>query len=377
MKLGSIGRSYRTSKLRGQLGNHPASPSRILCLTFTCLLPLVAAGGKLTVPGAHPADDPKIDLQPAPIPRESRPALSFAPIVKKVSSSVVTIYSTKKIKDNARNPLLADPLLRRFFGLEEDDEDSATRHPHIHQEQSLGSGVIVSADGYILSNYHVVEGADEVKVGLPDGRGDVMAKVIGTDPATDVAVLKVPVTNLTPVTMTDSDNVQVGDVVLAAGNPFGVGQTVTMGIVSALGRGGFGVVDYEDFIQTDASINPGNSGGPLIDTEGRLVGINTFILSGSGGSMGIGFAVPVNMARYVMDRINQDGKVVRGYLGVYVQPVTAELAKAFNLADQSGALLGGVSPGTLAARAGLKEGDVITRFDGKKLADSRHFSDAS
>src|SRR5204863_3819966 len=185
-------------------------------------------------------------------------------------------------------------------------DDSSNRRPHIHQEQSLGSGVIVSVDGYILSNYHVVEGADEVKVGLPDGRGDVMAKVIGTDPATDVAVLKVPVTNLTAVTMTDSDNVQVGDVVLAAGNPFGVGQTVTMGIVSALGRGGFGVVDYEDFIQTDASINPGNSGGPLLDTEGRLVGINTFILSGSGGSMGIGFAVPVNMARYVMERINQE-----------------------------------------------------------------------
>jgi len=172
--------------------------------------------------------------------------------------------------------------------------------------------------------------------------------------------------------MTDSDNVQVGDVVLGMGNPFGVGQTVTMGIVSALGRGCFGVVDYEDFIQTDASINPGNSGVPLLDTEGRLVGINTFILSGSGGSMGIGFAVPINMARYVMERINQEGRVVRGYLGVYVQPVTRELAKAFNLADQSGALLGGVSPGTPAGRAGLKEGDVIVEFNGKKVADSRH-----
>jgi serine protease Do len=336
-----------------------------------CFLLVLAAGGKLTPTITHAASDPKIDLQPAPIPRESRPALSFAPIVKKISSSVVTIYSTKKLKDNSRNPLLNDPFLRRFFGLEEDD-DSPTRRPHFHQEQSLGSGVIVSTDGFILSNYHVVEGADEVKVGLPDGHGDVMAKVIGTDPPTDIAVLKVPLTNLTAVTMTDSDNVQVGDVVLAAGNPFGVGQTVTMGIVSALGRGGFGVVDYEDFIQTDASINPGNSGGPLVDTEGRLVGINTFILSGSGGSMGIGFAVPINMARYVMDRINHDGRVARGYLGVYVQPVTAELAKAFNLSDQSGALLGGVSPGTPAARAGLKEGDVITHFDGKKLTDSRH-----
>jgi len=371
MNRGSIDRPNNPSKFGCQSRNHRAGSSRISRTWFVCLLLLIAAGGKLAVMGTHAADEPKINVQPAPIPRESRPALSFAPIVKKVSSSVVTIYSTKKIKDNSKNPLLNDPFLRRFFGLEEDD-DSATRRPHVHQEQSLGSGVIVSSDGYILSNYHVVEGADEVKVGLPDGRGDVMAKVIGTDPPTDIAVLKVPATNLTAVTITDSDNVQVGDIVLAAGNPFGVGQTVTMGIVSALGRGGFGVVDYEDFIQTDASINPGNSGGPLIDTEGRLVGINTFILSGSGGSMGIGFAVPINMARYVMDRINQDGKVVRGYLGVYVQPVTAELARAFNLADQSGALLGGVSPGTPADRAGLRAYDVITHFDGKKLTDSRH-----
>ena len=335
------------------------------------ILCLVLAGAAKLAPSLPAADEPQVKVQPAPIPRESRPALSFAPIVKKAASSVVTIYSTKTIKDGSQNPLLNDPFFRRFFGLEE-DEDGNTRRPRLRHEQSLGSGVIVSPDGYILSNYHVVEGADEVKVGLPNGQGDVTAKVIGTDPPTDIAVLKVSGTNLTAITMTDSDNVQVGDVVLAMGNPFGVGQTVTMGIVSALGRGGFGVVDYEDFIQTDASINPGNSGGPLLDTEGRLVGINTFILSGSGGSMGIGFAVPINMARYVMERINQEGRVVRGYLGVYVQPVTRELAKAFNLADQSGALLGGVSPGTPAGRAGLKEGDVIVEFNGKKVADSRH-----
>jgi serine protease Do len=267
--------------------------------------------------------------------------------------------------------MLEDPFFRRFFGLEEEN-GSNNRRPRARHEQSLGSGVIISQDGYIISNYHVVEGADEVKIGLPKEQGEVTAKVIGTDPPTDIAVLKVAVSNLTAITLTDSDNLQVGDVVLAVGDPFGVGQTVTMGIVSALGRGGFGVVDYEDFIQTDASINPGNSGGPLVDTEGRLVGINTFILSGSGGSMGIGFAVPVNIARYVMDRINEEGRVVRGYLGVYVQPVTAELAKAFNLPEQTGALVGGVPPNTPAARAGLREGDVITHFNGKKVTDSRH-----
>src|SRR6185369_1436144 len=341
-----------------------------MLIVLSSLLVSLASGGQWAFP-SHAAEAIKIEVQPAPIPRDSRPALSFANAVKKVAPSVVSIYSTKRARENPHNPLLNDPFFRRFFGMEDEGEPT-NRRPRLRQEQSLGSGVIVSADGYILSNCHVIEGADEVKVGLPDGQGDVLGKVVGLDPATDIAVLKVPATDLTPITMTDSDNVQVGDVVLAVGDPFGVGQTVTMGIVSALGRGGFGVVDYEDFIQTDASINPGNSGGPLVDTEGRLVGINTFILSGSGGSMGIGFAVPINMARYVMERINQEGRVVRGYLGVYVQPVTRELAKAFNLADQSGALLGGVSPGTPAGRAGLKEGDVIVEFNGKKVADSRH-----
>jgi serine protease Do len=332
----------------------------------------------LLIPAPHPnlfakpaQDEPKVEVQPAPITRDHL-GLSFAPVVKKVSPSVVTIYSNKKVKESPNNSMLNDPFFRRFFGMDEDSQQSTRRGPRTREEQSLGSGVIVSADGYILSNSHVVEGADEVKVGLPNGQGEVTAKVIGSDPPTDIAVLKVAATNLTPITMTDSENVQVGDVVLAVGNPFGVGQTVTMGIVSALGRGGFGVVDYEDFIQTDASINPGNSGGPLIDTEGRLVGINTFILSGSGGSMGIGFAVPINMARYVMERINQEGRVARGFLGIYVQPVTPDLARAFNLKEQSGALVGGVSSGSPAARAGLKAGDVITEYNGKKITDSRH-----
>jgi len=195
---------------------------------------------------------------------------------------------------------------------------------------------------------------------------------VGTDPPTDISVLKVDAKDLTPVTMTDSANLQVGDTVLALGNPFGVGQTVTMGIVSAVGRGGFGIVDYEDFIQTDASINPGNSGGALVDVEGRLVGVNTAIVSGTGGNMGIGFAVPANMARSVMDRIIKDGRVVRGFLGVGIQQVTPELAQMFNLPNQSGALVGEVRPKTPAAQAGIEAGDVITEFDGKKVNDSRH-----
>src|SRR2546421_3772924 len=208
-----------------------------------CLFLLCVGTQILPFSSIQAAEEPKIQVQPAPILHENRPTLSFAPIVKKVAPCVVTIYSTKKLKDSLRNPLMNDPFFRKFFGLEE-EEDSVARHPRIHQEQSLGSGVIVSPDGYILSNNHVIDGADEVKIGLPNGQRDVVAKVVGTDPATDIAVLKVAATNLTAITMTDSDNVQVGDVVLAAGNPFGVGQTVTMGIVSALGRGGFGVVDY-------------------------------------------------------------------------------------------------------------------------------------
>jgi serine protease Do len=240
------------------------------------------------------------------------------------------------------------------------------------QEQSLGSGVIVSVDGYILSNNHVVEGADEVKVSLGEGRADLIAKVVGTDPPTDISVLKVDAKDLSPITITDSSNLEVGDTVMAVGNPFGVGQTVTAGIVSAVGRGGFGIVDYEDFIQTDASINPGNSGGPLVDVEGRLVGVNTAIISGTGGNMGIGFAVPANMVRSVMDRIIKDGRVIRGFLGVQIQPLDPELAQEFHLPSQSGALVGDVRPRTPAERAGIEAGDVITEFDGKKVNDSRH-----
>ena len=281
---------------------------------------------------------------------------------------MVNIYSTVTIQERP-NPLLNDPFFRRFFG----DDSGGQSQPRTHREQSLGSGVIVSPDGYILTANHVVEGADKVKVALASGEKEFDAKIIGTDPATDTAVLKVDGKNLPAITIADSDKLEVGDVVLAVGNPFGVGQTVTMGIVSGLGRGGFGINNYENFIQTDAAINLGNSGGPLVDAEGRLVGINTWIISRSGGSQGLGFAVPVNMARYAMERLISEGKVTRGYLGLGLQPeMTPELAKEFNLPNMNGALVTTVEPDSPAAKAGFKEADFVTEFNGQKVKDMRH-----
>ena len=291
----------------------------------------------------------------------------MAPVVKKVAPSVVNIYSTVTIHERP-NQLFSDPFFRRFFG----EEPKGQTQPRTHREQSLGSGVIVSPDGYILTANHVVEGADKVKVALASGEKEFDAKVIGTDPATDTAVLKVDGKNLPAITIADSDKLEVGDVVLAVGNPFGVGQTVTMGIVSALGRGGFGINNYENFIQTDAAINLGNSGGPLVDAEGRLVGINTWIISGSGGSQGLGFAVPINMARYAMERLISDGKVARGYLGLWLQPdMSPELAKQFNLPNMNGALVTTVDPESPAGKAGFKEGDFVIEFNGLKVKDMR------
>jgi serine protease Do len=319
---------------------------------------------------------PELKVQENSINREARFTTSFAPIIKKVAPSVVNIYSTKIVKEGPRMaPLFDDPFFRRFFGDDFDDGRRDSRRPRAREEQSLGSGVIISEDGYILTNNHVVDGADEIKVVLADDRKEFEAKVVGTDPQTDVAVVKVEGKDLPAITIADSDKLEVGDVVLAIGNPFGVGQTVTMGIVSATGRGVgiLGREGYEDFIQTDASINPGNSGGALVDSEGRLVGINTAILSRTGGNQGVGFAVPVNLARYVMERIIKDGKVVRAYLGVWMQPITPELAKEFGLpADTSGVLVSQVIPDSPAAKAGLKDGDAIIELDGKKVTDSRH-----
>ncbi len=306
--------------------------------------------------------------------------MSFAPIIKKASPSVVNIYSTKMVKVNPGtrgNPLYNDPLFRRFFGQipEDEEEENPNRGNRkggrSRPEQSLGSGVIVTTDGYIMTNNHVVDGADEIQVVLQGGR-EFKAKVVGTDAPTDSAVLKIDATDLPALTLGNSDHLEVGDVVLAIGNPFGIGQTVTMGIVSAIGRGDLGITAYEDFIQTDASINPGSSGGALVDVEGRLVGINTAILSRTGGNQGVGFAVPINMARGVIERLATTGKVARGFLGVKPDRITAEQAKYFKLKDQNGAMVTEVSPKTPAEDAGLKPYDVITEVNGKKINDDRH-----
>jgi serine protease Do len=336
-------------------------------------IPSLALGLMITL--IHAADTrgaaiPKLKVQEGAVARDSRPA-SFAPVVKKVSPNVVNVFVTKASRSLPRLPLFDDPLFREFFGPGGPGAPGGNM-PRERREQGLGSGVVVTEDGYILTNSHVVEGADEVRVVFPEGQKEFSGKVVGTDPQTDIAVIKVEGKNLPSIAVTDSDNLQVGDVVLAVGNPFGVGQTVTMGIVSAKGRGGMGIVDYEDFIQTDASINPGNSGGALVDAEGRLVGINTAILSGSGGNQGIGFAVPVNLIRSVMNQLVSEGKVSRGFLGVVIQPVTSDLAAAFNLPNSEGALISEVTPKSPAEEAGLKEGDVIIEYDGKKVTDSRN-----
>ncbi len=332
------------------------------------LLPSAYFGVRAFAAARQNANPPaKLTVQSSPINRDIKAPISFAPVFKKVGPSVVNIYSTMTIKERA-NPLFNDPMLRRFFG-----DQFGQGQPRERKAQSLGSGVIVSPDGYILTANHVVEGADKIKISMASGDREYDAKVIGTDPPTDIAVLKMETkTNLPAVSLADSDKLEVGDLVLAVGNPFGVGQTLTLGIISALSRGGFGISGYEDFIQTDAAINPGNSGGALVDAEGRLVGINTAILSRSGGFQGVGFAVPINMARYVMDRLITTGKVTRGYLGINIQPLSPDLAKEFNLPDESsGVLVGGVSPNSPAAKAGLRDGDVITELNGKKITDPR------
>ena len=314
------------------------------------------------------AATPKLKMDGTPLALDARPSFTFRPIYEKVSRSVVNVYSTKTIRENPNiSPFFEDPFFRQFFG-----GGPFQNVPRERREQALGSGVIISEDGYILTNNHVVDGADEIKVALADNLTKYNAKVVGADPQTDIAVIKVEAKGLPAITITDSDNLGVGDVVLAIGNPFGVGQTVTMGIVSAKGRAGMGIVDYEDFIQTDASINPGNSGGALVDAGGRLVGINTAILSRNGGNQGVGFAVPVNLARSVMEQLIEKGKVTRGYLGVKIQPVTPELAKEFKLSDNSGALVSEVTKDSPAEKAGLKEGDVVVQFNGKKVTDSQH-----
>ncbi len=288
------------------------------------------------------------------------PVSSYSAPARKAIPSVVNIYSSKRVQ-RPRPPLFEDPLFRRYYGLPEDaDPERAT---------GLGSGVIVGTDGYILTNNHVVAGADEIAVSLRGGRAGP-ARLVGADPESDLAVLKTELKDLAPITFGDSDRIDVGDVVLAIGNPFGVGQTVTQGIVSATGRNRLGINTFENFIQTDAAVNPGNSGGALIDVRGDLIGINTAIYSETGGSLGIGFAIPVNLAKQVMQQLLTSGRVERGWIGVQVDEITPELAQALKLSLTSGVVVAGVFRGGPAAQAGVKPGDVVKTINSKAIADA-------
>lgn len=287
---------------------------------------------------------------------------SYADAAQKAMPAVVNVFSSKD-GSLPPDPRAKDPLFRYFFG------DRNARRQQEEPAANLGSGVIVSSEGYILTNQHVVDGADQIEVALADGR-TATAKVIGSDPETDLAVLKINMTNLPTITLGRSDQSRVGDVVLAIGNPFGVGQTVTMGIISALGRNHLGINTFENFIQTDAPINPGNSGGALVDVNSNLLGINTAIYSRSGGSLGIGFAIPVSTARNVLESIITTGTVTRGWIGVEPQDVTPEIAESFSLAQKSGAIVAGVLQGGPADKAGIKPGDILMSIDGEDITDT-------
>ena len=305
-------------------------------------------------PGALPAE---VDGQPLP---------SLAPILEKITPSVVNVYTQTRVR--VRSPLLSDPFFRRFFNIPD--------VPRERVSQSLGSGVIVDArEGYVLTNNHVIAGADDIAVTLQDGRS-LQAEVVGTDPDTDLAVIRIPAEGLEALPLADSAGLRVGDFVVAVGNPFGLGQTVTSGIVSALGRAGFRGLEFQNFIQTDASINPGNSGGALVNLRGELVGINSAIFTPSGGNVGIGFAIPSSMAAYVMDQLIRFGEVRRGSLGVVVQDLTQELAGAFGVEGGRGALVSEVLGGSAAEAAGLRPGDVLVRLGDYPIRNAQDFLNA-
>ncbi|MFC7515761.1 Do family serine endopeptidase [Herbaspirillum sp. GCM10030257] len=282
---------------------------------------------------------------------------SYRDAAQRAMPAVVNIFTTKGARQ-PKTPFMDDPLFRRFFGDQQDD-----------RQFSLGSGVVISPEGYVLTNNHVIETADEIEVAFADGR-KADAKVVGTDPETDLAVIKINLQNLPAITLGNADQAKVGDVVLAIGNPFGVGQTVTMGIISALGRNHLGINTFENFIQTDAAINPGNSGGALIDANGNLLGINTAIYSRSGGSLGIGFAIPVTTVKDVMESIIATGQKVRGWIGVEPQDITPELAESFGLTRKSGAIIAGVLKGGPADKAGIRPGDILVAVEGKPVTDT-------
>jgi Do/DeqQ family serine protease len=304
----------------------------------------------------------------APVP-DGQPQNSYADVVSKVAPAVITIHADKRVRTPQQFPFSDNPFFRGLFG------DRTPQQPQESLERALGSGVIVSADGYILTNHHVIDGAQDIKVDLNNG-STLDAKLIGSDPPSDLALLKISATGLTYVTPGDSDKVRVGDVALAIGNPLGIGQTVTMGIISAKGRSGpgFGSGNFEDFLQTDAPINQGNSGGALVNTMGELIGINSQIMpGGGGGNIGIGFAIPSNMARTVMDQLVKNGKVRRGQLGITVGRVTSDLAASMGMSEPKGVIVNSVRPGSAAERAGIHQGDVITAIDGTAMNDTNGF----
>ena len=307
---------------------------------------------------------PSLDVNLQQAPQTSymqQGPVTYADAVVRAAPAVANLYTTKVVNKNAR-PLFEDPQFRHFFG---NNEPKQRR-----MESSLGSAVLMSPEGYLLTNNHVVAGADQIVVALKDGR-ETHARVIGSDPETDLAVLKIDLKNLPAITIGRSDTLRIGDIALAIGNPFGVGQTTTMGIISATGRNQLGLNNYEDFIQTDAAINPGNSGGALVDANGNLTGINTAIFSKSGGSQGIGFAIPINLAMEVMKSIIEHGQVIRGWLGIEVQPLTQELAESFGLSGRPGIVVAGIFRDGPAQKAGLQLGDVILSIDGEPATDGR------
>ena len=322
-------------------------------------------------PGAHPRTFAGVGLLPslhAQVPGFGPETI--ADVAEQVTPSVVNIFTSRDVpaRGGADHRLFQDPMFRHFFGLPGRRGGGAPLAPGGRRERSLGSAVIISPDGYLLTNNHVVQDADQIRVALSDGR-EFEAKVVGTDPPSDLAILKIEAEGLPPVKVGDSSTIRVGEIVLAVGNPFGVGQTVTMGIVSAVGRANTGIVEYEDFIQTDAAINPGNSGGALINLRGELVGINTAIASRTGGYQGIGFAIPSRMAMVIKDSLLRHGRVIRGWLGVAIQNVTPDLAEALGLKPGQGVLVGDVTPGSPAATAGLQREDLIVAVDGKPTND--------
>lgn len=354
-----------------------------LTLVFVAL---AAVGGfaNLTLRAEEKTKTPErpplqLKADPKAINRDTPDRVSYSSIVKKTAPSVVYVFSSKKVKMSAEAaPFFNDPQFRRFFGVP-DFEERAERGGRGNRggrgdtgpvQQGLGSGVIISSDGYILTNNHVIDGADEVKVAFGEPRREFKATIIGRDAKADVAVIKIAATDLTAATLGDSDLLEIGDVVLAIGNPFGIGQSVTRGIVSALSRGGLGIETYEDFIQTDAAINPGNSGGALLDIEGRLIGLNTAILSRSGGFNGVGFAIPINQVRTIAEQLVKTGRVDRAFLGVQTQSLDAEISAMFKV--NQGALIVDVQADTPAEKAGLKSGDIITKIDTTTIRDPRH-----